>query len=241
MLMRCLVIDDEPLVRELLEDTIRQIPFLELVATCKHALEATTILQTEPIDLIFLDIQLPRLTGLEFLQALSKPPLTILVTAYEQYALEGYSLQVVDYLVKPFRFERFLKACNRAHELFGLQQGVMPASAEEPADFFVPVEYSQVKIGASDITYIEGLGDYIKIYLSSRSKPVLTRLSIKAMEERLPASAFVRTHKSYLVSVRKITTVKRDVVCIGDKEIPVGDFYKENITRILRGSGGHSE
>ncbi|GAB4030314.1 LytR/AlgR family response regulator transcription factor [Spirosoma gilvum] len=241
MLMRCLVIDDEALVRELLEDTIRQIPFLELIASCKHALEATTLLQTNAIDLIFLDIQMPRLSGLEFLQSLSKPPLTILVTAYEQYALEGYSLQVVDYLVKPFRFERFLRACNRAHELFGLQQGVMPAFTEELVDFFVPVEYSQVKIGVSDITYIEGLGDYIKIYLSSSPKPVLTRLSIKAMEEKLSASSFVRTHKSYLVSVRKITAVRRDLVCIGDKEIPVGEVYKENINRILRGSAGHFE
>ena len=236
--MRCLVIDDEQLVRELLEDTIRQIPFLELVAACKNALEATVILQTEPIDLIFLDIQMPRLSGLEFLRSLGKPPLVILVTAYEQYALEGYSLQVVDYVVKPFRFERFLKACNRAQELFRLEQGPVLAPIEEPADFFVPVEYTQVKIKISDITYIEGLGDYIKIYRSSASKPVLTRMSIKAMEEKLPASAFVRTHKSYLVSVRKITAVKRDCICIGEQEIPVGNFYKETITRILNGTGG---
>ncbi|GAB4028707.1 LytR/AlgR family response regulator transcription factor [Spirosoma koreense] len=238
--MRCLVIDDEYLVRELLEDTIRQIPFLDLVATCKNGLEANTILQTEPIDLLFLDIQMPRLSGLEFLRLLDKPPLVILVTAYEQYALEGYSFQVVDYIVKPFRFERFVKACNRAHELFRLQQSALPESAPEVADLFVPVEYSQVKIDVSDITYIEGLGDYIKIFLSSKPKPVLTRMSIKAMEEKLPALAFVRTHKSYLVSVRKITVVKRDLVCIGGKEIPVGDFYKENINRLLRGSGGAS-
>ena len=239
MLMHCLVIDDEQLVRELLEDTIRQIPFLKLVTTCKNALEANTILQTEAIDLIFLDIQMPRLSGLEFLQSLSKPPLVILVTAYEQYALEAYDLQVVDYLVKPFRFERFLKACNRAHELFRQQQGLMLIPAEESANFFVPVEYTQVKIEVSDITYIEGLGDYIKIYRSSATKPVLTRLSIKAMEEKLPSSTFVRTHKSYLVALRKITAVKRDFVCIGEKEIPVGEFYKETINRILNGLGSH--
>ena len=234
--MRCLVIDDEQRIHELLEDTIRQVPFLELITTCKNALDANTILQTNAIDLIFLDIQMLRLSGLEFLQSLSKPPLVILVTAYEQYALEGYSLQVVDYLLKPFRFERFVKACSRAHELYRLQQGPMFTSAEEPADFFVPVEYTQVKIRVSDITYIEGLGDYIKIYLSSASKPVLTRMSIKAMEEKLPAAAFVRTYKFYLVSVRKITAVKRDLVCIGDKEIPIGDFYKENVTCILHDS-----
>ncbi|MDB5242566.1 MAG: two component transcriptional regulator, LytTR family [Spirosoma sp.] len=237
--MRCLVIDDEQLVRELLEDTIRQIPFLDLITSCKNALEANAVLQTQSIDLIFLDIQMPRLSGFEFLQSLGKPPLVILVTAYEQYALEGYSLQVVDYLVKPFRFERFLKACNRAYELFRLQQGPVSVPAQEPADFFVPVEYTQVKIEVSDITYIEGLGDYIKINISSVPKPVLTRMSIKAMEEKLPESAFVRTHKSYLVALRKITAVKRDFVCIGEKEIPVGEFYKENINRILNRPGGH--
>ncbi|GAB4033124.1 LytR/AlgR family response regulator transcription factor [Spirosoma jeollabukense] len=236
-MMRCLVIDDEQLVRELLEDTIRQIPFLQLVKSCKNALEANEVLQTASIDLLFLDIQMPRLTGIQFLQSLHKPPLVILVTAYEHYALEGFSLQVVDYLLKPFSFERFLKASNRAHELFRLQQNSLAQPSPEPDDFFVNVEYTLVKIVASDITYIEGLKDYIKIYLSSSRKPVLTRMSIRAMEEKLPASGFVRTHKSFLVAVSKITAIKRDFVCIGETEIPVGDFYKENIERILNRSG----
>lgn len=229
-MMRCIIVDDEQLVRDLLEDNIRQIPFLQLAGTCKNALEAASILQTEAIDLIFLDIQMPGLSGLQLLQSLSNPPLVILVTAYEQYALEGYHLQVVDYLLKPFAFDRFLKACNRAHELFLLKQ----SKPEGPTqDFFVNVEYTLVKIVVADINYIEGLKDYIKIYLSTSPTPVLTRMTMKAIEEKLPDTLFIRTHKSFLVAVSKITTIKRDFVCIGKAEIPVSDSYKKNVDRLL--------
>lgn len=226
-MIRCIAVDDEKLVRDLLEDNIRQLPFLELVKTCKNALEAYEVLQTEQIDLIFLDIQMPGLSGLQFLQSLQRPPMVILVTAYEQYAMEGFNQQVVDYLLKPFSFERFLKACNRANELFRLQNNQQDIN--EVQDFFVNVEYTLVKIVAADIEYIEGLKDYIKIYLSTTDKPVLTRMTMKAMEEKLPANAFVRTHKSFLVVAQKITAVKRDFVCIGNKEIPLSEFYKENL------------
>ena len=234
-MMRCMVIDDESLVRELLEDNIRQIPFLQWVKSCKNALEATEALQTTPVDLLFLDIQMPRVNGLQFLQALTDPPLVILVTAYEQYALEGFNLHVADYLLKPFPFERFLRACNRAHELFRLQQQAGTAAPPAlPADFFVNVEYALVKIVVDEILYIEGVKDYIKIYLQSSARPVLTRMTLKAMEERLPPPAFIRIHKSFLVAVSKITTIKRDLVCIGDKEIPVSGSYKANLNQILK-------
>src|SRR6202000_627159 len=170
-MMRCMIVDDEPLVRELLEDNIRQIPFLQWVKSCKNALEAMEALQTTPVDLLFLDIQMPRVNGLQFLQSLSDPPLVILVTAYEQYALEGFNLHVADYLLKPFAFERFLRACNRAHELFRLEQQTntadRPAPPVAPPDFFVNVEYALVKVVVDDILYIEGVKDYIKIYLQS--------------------------------------------------------------------------
>lgn len=232
-MMRCMVIDDEQLVRELLEDNIRQVPFLQWVKSCRNALEAAEALQQNPVDLLFLDIQMPRVNGLQFLQTLSDPPLVILVSAYEQYALEGFDLRVVDYLLKPFSFERFLKACNRAQELFRHRQNDrLPVTPVE--DFFVNVEYALVKVTASDILYAEGVKDYIKIYLASTTRPVLTRMTLKALEEKLTPPAFVRTHKSFLVSVKKITTVKRDLVCIGDKEIPVSVSYKANITRLLK-------
>jgi DNA-binding LytR/AlgR family response regulator len=241
-MMRCLIVDDEQLVRELLEDNIRQIPYLQLVKSCRHAMEATDILQTEQIDCIFLDIRMPRLNGLQFLESLTDPPLIILVTAYEKYALDGFSLNVVDYLLKPFSFERFLKACNRANDLFRLRQtgktiaGIAPATDIPPVApdfFFVSVEYTQVKIMTADITHIEGLNDYIKIYLSSTPKPVLTRMTLRAIEEKLPAPAFIRIHKSYLVAAQKITRIKRDLVCIGEKELPISKSYKDNVTRIL--------
>ncbi len=232
-MMRCIVVDDEQLIRELLEDNIRQIAFLELVQVCKSALEAIEILQKESIDLIFLDIQMPPLNGLQFLQSLVAPPLVILVTAYEKYALEGFNLNVVDYLLKPFSLERFLKACNRANDLFHLKQKKEITPLAEVEHFFVNVEYTQVKIVIADVEYVEGLKDYIKIYLSSSTKPVLTRMTMKAVEDKLRPPAFIRIHKSFVIAAKKITTIKRDLVCIGKKEFPLSDFYKENITSLL--------
>ncbi|TWF41662.1 LytTR family two component transcriptional regulator [Chitinophaga polysaccharea] len=231
-MIRCIAIDDEALVRELLEDNIRQVPFLQLVTTCKNAMEALAVLQREKIDLLFLDIQMPGINGLQLLQSLPQPPLVILVTAYESYALDGFNLQVVDYLLKPFCFERFLKACNRASELFRLKQPPVATPQEVPA-FFVNVEYTQVKIVPAHVIYIEALKDYVKIHLLHHPKPILTRMTLKAMEEKLPAPAFIRTHKSWLVAVDKITTIKRDLVCIGDIEIPVSEFYKDNVNKLL--------
>jgi DNA-binding LytR/AlgR family response regulator len=232
--MRCIIVDDEPLVRELLEDNVSQVPFLELVTSCKSALEAVKVVQTQKVDLIFLDIQMPRLNGLQFLQSLDHPPLVIIISAYEKYAVDGFNLQVADYILKPFSFDRFLKACNRAAELFRLKSLAKPVETVKNYDFFVNVEYSHVKIIAADILYIESCKDYIKIYLSSAIKPVITRMSLKAVEAKLPAGAFIRTHKSFLVAISKITTIKRDVVCIGNAEIPVSETFRENINKVLK-------
>lgn len=233
MTMRCIIVDDEPLVRELLEDNISQVPFLQLVRSCKTALEALKALQEEPIDLIFLDIQMPRLNGLQFLQSLDHPPLVIIVTAYEKYAVESFNLQVADYILKPFSIDRFLKACNRAAELFRMKQSTMPAETVKSDDFFVNVEYTLVKIVVADIAYIESFKDYIKIYFSSDTRPVLTRMSLKSIEAKLPVGTFIRTHKSFLVAISKITTIKRDFVCIGKTEIPVSETFRENIDMLL--------
>lgn len=234
-MIRCLAVDDEKLVLDLLVDNIRQVPYLTLVKTARNAMEAIEILQTEPIDLLFLDIQMPRFSGLQFLKSLPDPPLVILVTAYDKYALEGFELNVVDYLLKPVSMERFMKACNRALELFQLRQKT-PVATSTPTslpDFFVNVEYSLVKIVAADVAWVEGLKDYVKIHLSSAAKPVITRMTFKALEEKLPEPAFVRTHKSYLAATQKITVVKRDFVMIGAAEIPVSEHYKDNLRKIL--------
>lgn len=232
--MRCIIVDDEPLVRELVEDNLSQVPFLEMVTSCKSALDALDVLQKQKVDLIFLDIQMPRLNGLHFLQSLDHAPLVIIISAYEKYAVEGFNLQVADYILKPFSFDRFLKACNRAAELFRVKSAANSLETGKNYDFFVNVEYSHVKIIAADILYIESCKDYIKVYLSSAIKPVITRMSLRTIETKLPAGAFIRTHKSFLVAISKITTIKRDVVCIGKTEIPVSETFRENINKVLK-------
>jgi two-component system LytT family response regulator len=225
--MRCIAVDDEKWALDLLVDNIRHVPYLELAGRCKNAREASEILHREKIDLMFMDVQMPGLSGLQFIETLPEPPLVILVTAYEQYALEGFNLSVVDYLVKPVALERFIKACNKAKQLFDMKH-TKPAAITTD-HFFANVEYSLVKIVFDDITHIEGLKDYIKIHLASSSKPVLTRMSMKSMEEKLPPGKFIRTHKSFIVAIDKVTSIKRDYVCIRDIEIPIGESFKESV------------
>jgi DNA-binding LytR/AlgR family response regulator len=233
-MMRCIAVDDEKLVLELLIDNIGQVPYLQLVKACRNAMEAIEILQQEKIDLIFLDIQMPKLSGLQFIQTLQQPPMIILITAYEKYALESYNLNVVDYLLKPVSFERFLKACNKAKKLFDMENEKPVIPKEQlPDHIFINVEYTLVKILFADILFIEGLKDYIKIHLALSSRPVLTKMSLKGMEEKLPTGKFIRVHKSYIVAADKITVIKRDLVYVGNNEIPVSDFYKENLSKIM--------
>lgn len=225
--MRCIAIDDEPLALELLVDNISKLPYLHLVAQCENALEAMKIMEKESVDLIFLDIQMPGLTGLQFIQSMTVKPMIILVTAYEKYALQGFDLEVTDYLVKPVPLDRFVKACNKAKELFELKKQTRTDNDDDY--FFVNVEYRQVKILYADIIYIEGFKDYIKIHLKSLPNPVVTRLPMKTIEEQLPAKAFMRIHKSYIVSTTFVTATTKSSVLLGNLELPVSDSYKENM------------
>lgn len=172
--MKCIAVDDEPLALALLQDNIRQVPLLELVASCSTAMEALAVLNAQEVDLIFLDIQMPGLTGLQLLQSLSIRPMVILITAYEKYALEGFNLDVIDYLVKPVPFERFLKACNKAIDFYRLKKNVPAEIHPWPEYFFVNAEYGLIKIVFSDIRLIEGLKDYLKIHLGE-TKPLVIR------------------------------------------------------------------
>ena len=231
-MLRCLAIDDEPLALELLEDNISKVPYLELVALCSNPMEAMQVLQQQSVDLIFLDIQMPGLTGLQFIQSLAQKPMFILITAYEKYALDGFNLDVVDYLVKPVSLERFIKACNKAWELHGLKTK-QPVAAKEnaPEYIFVNVEYSLVKLVIANIMWIEGLKDYIKIHLHE-AKPVVTRMNMKTIEDELPPSKFLRIHKSYIVSVDYITAIRKSSVFINDMELPVGENYRDAVAAL---------
>ena len=238
-MLRCIAIDDEPLALELLEDNIRQVPYLELIGSFQNPLAAMRLLEEQKIDLIFLDIQMPGLTGLQFIQSLAHKPLFILVTAYERYALEGFNLNVVDYLVKPVELGRFIQACNKAKELYELKTKEKTISDATTSDYiFVSVEYSLLKVVLSDILWIEGLKDYIKINLKSSSKPVVTRMSMKSMEEQLPATQFLRIHKSFIIAKSAITAIRKNSVFVNEMELPVGDNYKEALEAYINKHSG---
>lgn len=239
--LRCIAIDDEPFALEILADDIAKVPFLELVGTFSSPLEAAPLLRQESVDLLFLDIQMPTLTGTQFLRTLSQPPMVILTTAYEQYALEGYELAVVDYLLKPIPFERFIQAVNKALQLYQLRRqapareapletnSILPSDEAEPAIgpdfFFIFSEYREIKIFFHEVTYIEGLKDYVKIFTTQQARPYLSRLSLKAIESKLPPRLFCRVHRSFIVSLTKITSFQRTRLFIGQQEIPVGSNY----------------
>jgi DNA-binding LytR/AlgR family response regulator len=231
-MIRCLAVDDEPLALELLEDNISKVPFLQLIAACDNVMDAMKVMEKEKIDLIFLDIQMPGLTGLQFIESMTEKPMIILITAYKQYALEGYNLDVTDYLVKPVSLDRFIKACNKAKQLFELKsnQKNTNSPSANPGYFFVNADYSLVKINTADVIYIEGLKDYIKIHLKSAQHPVVTRMPMKAIEEELPANQFIRIHKSYIVSVSYITSIRKSSVFIDSLELPLSDTYRDAVS-----------
>lgn len=242
MKLNCIAVDDESMGRKMLEENIRQIPFLELVKTCKNAFEAMEAMQNDRIDLIFLDIQMPGMLGTKFLQSLPEKPMVIFVTAYSNYAVESYDLDVIDYLMKPVSLERFAKAAFKALDEHQKRQALLnPATSplqtkaieDQPDFFFVNVEYSLVKIQTKDITHIEGMKDYVKIYLASTRKPVLTKSTLKAIEEKLPSQGFMRVHKSYIVNLAKIESIRNREIKIGEVEIPVGEGNWEELMKAL--------
>lgn len=235
MKLTCLAIDDESLGRKMLEENIRQVPFLELAGTCKNAFEAMEALQAQPIDLLFLDIQMPGMLGTQFLATLPQKPLVIFVTAYSHYAVESYDLDVVDYLMKPVPLERFIKAAYKALEIKRKNTPVaVEASQETPGYFFANVEYSLVKINIQEITHVEAMKDYAKIFLKGNTRPVLTKMSLKAVEEKLPAQSFMRVHKSFIVNLECIESIRNREIKIGAWEIPVGELYLAPLMRFVQ-------
>lgn len=230
-MMRCLIVDDEPLAQQVIEEFTSRVPFLELVAKCSSATEALEVLRNEQIDLIFLDIHMPRLSGLDFISSLLHPPQFILVTAYSEYALQGFNVNATDYLMKPVPFERFLKAVSKAYELHRLRSKSGQGN-EIPTERYMMVKsgYQTIKIQFDSILYIEGLKDYVKIYTEGK-KAILSLLTMKGLTESLPSEQFLRIHKSYIVALNRITTISRNRVMIGDKWIPVGENFREEFRK----------
>lgn len=225
--MNCIAIDDEPFALKIIAGDIAKVPFLELKGTFSSPGDALSLLKKEPVDLLFLDIQMPAITGTQFLRTLKEPPMVIFTTAYEQYALEGFELNVVDYLMKPIPFDRFLKAANKAHELFNLKNN----PNGNPGFFFVHSEYREIKIFYDDIQYVEGLKDYVKIFLAKERHPILTRLNLKAIEGKLPSTEFMRIHNSFIVPLKKIKSFQKSQVFIGETPIPIGEKFAENFKK----------
>lgn len=239
--MKCVIIDDEPLAIDVIESYIKQIDGLEIVAKCTNPLDVIALLSKHRIDLIFLDIEMPNLNGIDLVKTLDNIPQFIFTTAYPQYALDGFYLNATDYLVKPIPFHRFLKAVSRAKEKHELKQNKQ-TNVSSPEilttktfdDFiFVKSEYENIKLNIDSIKYIQGLKDYIKIYASTSNKAILTLLSFKDIMEKLPASKFIRIHRSYIINIGFIEVLQKTNVVIDTIRIPIGETYKEEVLKRL--------
>lgn len=239
--MKCVIIDDEPLAVDIIESYIQQVGGMEIVAKCNNPLDAITILNKNQVDLVFLDIEMPNITGIDLVKTLDNIPQFIFTTAYPQYALEGFDLNATDYLVKPIPFNRFLKAVSRAKEKYELEKGSPDnnASTQSPQNeiknnfIFVKSEYDNVKINTDDIMYIQGLKDYIKIYVEGSNKAILTLSNFKEIQNKLPDNQFIRIHRSYIVNTSYIKSVQKTKIVIDDIRIPIGETYKNEVLKRL--------
>jgi DNA-binding LytR/AlgR family response regulator len=227
--IQTLIVEDEPLAREGLQMYVREIGFLEVKGVCEDALSANKMLSDHPVDLMFLDIQMPKLTGIDFLKSIKNPPMVIMTTAYPNFALQGYELDVIDYLVKPYPFDRFLKAVNKARDFFELKH--KPAETPKEDFFFVKCDYRYEKIHFNDVLYVEGMENYVVIYTAAQK--YVTLLRMKNIEETLPAGDFLRIHKSYIVSSRAVTSIDGNEVIVAGKRLPLSREKKAEILEKL--------
>lgn len=232
-IIQCLVVDDEPPAREIISRYISEMSMLKLAGECSNALQALDYLQSSSVDLIFLDIQLPQLKGNDFLKILKNPPKVIFTTAHPEYALEGYELDVVDYLLKPIQFDRFVKSVQKAIQMDGHTDHSVPAPPDLKTEAFVYFrsERKMVKVMLQDILYIESMKDYVKIFTTFGL--IITKQSITSVEEMLPEKMFIRSHRSFIVSVSKIRSFTNELVEIGKSELPIGKMYRNSVMKAL--------
>lgn len=235
--IRCLIIDDEPPAREIIRRYVQEIPTLQLMGECANAIQALTVLQQQPVDLLFLDIRMPQLNGTDFIKTLKNAPKVIFTTAFSEYALEGYELDVVDYLMKPIRFDRFLKAVNKAFPLNAAAATIKPVVASEVEEkrnesfVYFRADRKMVKVMLDDILYIESMKDYIKVFTTNGV--IITKQSISSVEAMLPGKLFVRTHRSFIVSINKIRSFTNELVEIDKTDIPIGKLFRNGVLKVF--------
>ena len=228
MNIKCAIIDDEPLAVELLVSYVKKIPFMELNGKYSNAVDAMKGIAENPVDIVFLDIQMPELNGLELSRMLPETTRVVFTTAFEQYALDGYRINALDYLMKPISYAEFLEACTKALQWYKMVRQVEEPKAAEATSIFVKSEYKLLQIDLDDIRYIEGLKDYVKIYTEQSPHPILSLMNMKAIEQMLPSSRFIRVHRSFIVQKSKIREIDRNrIVYDKDLYIPIGDSYKQ--------------
>ena len=236
-MIRCIAIDDEPLALQQLAAYIKKTPFLELVAQCQSALEARQFLEQDTVDAILCDINMPDLNGMDFVKSLQAPPLIVFTTAYSEYAVEGFKVNAVDYLLKPFGMQDFQRAANRLKERVqgSRVQEVQgsPLTSESDDVIFLKTDYRMVKVTISEISYIEAMSEYLKIFIEGEAKPIVTLLSMKKMEEKLTEN-FMRTHRSYIVNLTKIQEINKNrIIMDAETFLPIGDMYKEAFQKYI--------
>jgi Response regulator of the LytR/AlgR family len=233
MTLNCLIVDDEPMARKVLEEYVEDIDFLHLAGKAENPLRAASILDSEKVDLIFLDINMPKLSGIDFLKSNTSLPMVILTTAYAEFALESYALDVLDYLVKPISFERFFKACVKAKDYYGFKNKVPDPTMLQNDYFFVKADGRMEKVFYKDVYYIESMMNYVILHMEARK--MIVYLTLKSILAQLPASFFLKVHKSFIVNVTKITTIEGNIIKMGSRQIPISqNSYEEVIREITR-------
>lgn len=233
-MIKCIAIDDEPLALKQMAAYIKKTPFLELVAVCESALVALEVIEKQTVDVMFVDINMPDLSGMDFVKSLDKKPMVIFTTAYSEYAIEGFKVDALDYLLKPIGYPDFLKAANKAKEWFSLKANPEKVELNTNSDFlFIKSEYKVLRINFKDIKYVEGMREYVRIHLENQ-KPIMSLLSMKLLESQLPKSIFMRVHRSYIVNLQKMTTIERQRIIFDQNVyIPVSDQYKEGFQKFI--------
>jgi DNA-binding LytR/AlgR family response regulator len=230
----CLIVDDEPMALSLMESYVSKIPFLELKGKCSNAFEALEKINNEKIDVLFLDIQMPELNGIELSRTIGKDTRVVFTTAFDQYAIDGFKVEALDYLLKPYNFEEFYTAALKARDWFALVQNSRKGEGkEEPVYIFIRADYKHLKVMLDDILYIEGLKDYVKVWLVNETKPILTHSSLKKLEEELPSTQFMRVHRSFIIALNKIQAVERSQAIINNQYIPIADQFKQQFQEFV--------